>query len=55
MGLSQEAVAHAAEISARYYADVERGARNPSIDVGRKIAKALGMRLQDILDLVDRE
>jgi transcriptional regulator with XRE-family HTH domain len=51
--LSQEAVAHAAGISARYYADVESGKRRISIEIGCKVATALTCRLQDLLDDAD--
>jgi XRE family aerobic/anaerobic benzoate catabolism transcriptional regulator len=54
LGLSQEAVAHAAGISVRYYADVERGSRSLSIRVGKQIAAALETRLQDLLEEADR-
>jgi len=50
---SQEDVAHAADISTRYFADVERGSRSVSVAVARRIAKALSMRLQDLLDAAD--
>ncbi len=53
LGLSQEAVAHAAGISTRYYADIERGKRSVSIVVGRSIARAIETSLQDILNAVD--
>ncbi len=54
-GLSQEDVAYTAEIGLRYYVDVEHGKRRLSIEVGQKIAQALGLRLQDVLDLVTRD
>jgi DNA-binding XRE family transcriptional regulator len=51
LGMSQEAVAHAAGISSRSFADVERGSkRSPSIMVGYRIAAALYTRLQAVLD-----
>jgi XRE family aerobic/anaerobic benzoate catabolism transcriptional regulator len=50
---SQEETAHAAGISTRYFADVERGTRSVSVAVARRIAKALSMRLQDLLDHAD--
>jgi transcriptional regulator with XRE-family HTH domain len=50
LGLSQEAVAHAAGISVRYCADAERGSRSLSIGVGKWIAAALDLRLQELLD-----
>jgi transcriptional regulator with XRE-family HTH domain len=50
---SQKDVAHAADISTRYFADVERGSRSVSLAVAQRIAKALSMRLQDLLDDAD--
>ena len=50
---SQEETAHAAGISSRYFADVERGTRSVSVVVARRIARALSMKLQDLLDLAD--
>lgn len=54
LGLSQEAAAHEADISARYYADVERGTRAVSVDVACRIAGALDTTLQSILDVIER-
>ena len=54
IGLSQEAAAHEAGISARYYADVERGTRAVSVQVAWKIATALGTKLQTILNAAER-
>lgn len=52
--LSQEAAAHEAGISARYYADVERGTRSVSVQVACRIAAALDTKLQSILDAAER-
>jgi len=54
LGLSQEAAAHEAGISARYYADVERGTRSVSVEIACRIASALDTKLQSILDTADR-
>lgn len=54
LGLSQEAAAHEAGISSRYYADVERGTRFVSVEVACRIAAALDTKLQSILDAVER-
>ena len=54
LGLSQEAAAHEAGISARYYADVERGTRAVSVEVAGRIARALDTKLQVILDEAER-
>jgi len=53
LGLSQEAAAHEAAVSARYFADVERGTRSVSVEVACRIAGALGTTLQSILDAVE--
>jgi len=54
LGLSQEAAAHDAAISARYYADVERGTRAVSVQIACRIAAALDTKLQSILDAAER-
>ena len=50
-GVSQEELAHLAEIHQTYLSGVERGKRNPSILVLDRIAAALGL---DIADLTKR-
>nr|WP_305959604.1 helix-turn-helix transcriptional regulator [Aurantiacibacter sp. 219JJ12-13]MDP5263020.1 helix-turn-helix transcriptional regulator [Aurantiacibacter sp. 219JJ12-13] len=49
-GESQEAFADHAGIHRTYISDIERGARNPTIEVVAKIAKALGVRPGELLD-----
>ena len=49
-GLSQEAFAHEAKIHRTYVSDLERGARNPSIKLVDRLARALGVKLGDLLD-----
>ena len=49
-GLSQEGFAFEAEIHRTYVSDVERGARNPTITVVEKFAKALGVSPGYLLD-----
>lgn len=49
-GLSQEAFAHNAGIHRTYISDIERGARNPTIEVVAKIAKALNVPAGSLLD-----
>ena len=49
-GLSQENFAHDADLNRTYVSDLERGARNPTIRVVDKLAKALGVGLGDLLD-----
>jgi len=49
-GLSQEAFAFEAKIHRTYVSDIERGARNPTITVVEKLAKALGVKASRLLD-----
>lgn len=49
-GLSQEELAHEADSNRTYISDVERGTRNPSIEVVERIAKALSVKMGDLLD-----
>jgi transcriptional regulator with XRE-family HTH domain len=49
-GWSQEEFAFRAEIHRTYVSDLERGARNPTITVVEKLAKALEVKLGDLLD-----
>jgi len=47
-GLSQEALAHAANVHQTYVSDLERGKRNPSIIVLDRLAKALDADIADL-------
>lgn len=49
-GLSQEAFADEAGLHRTYISDLERGARNPTITVVDKIAKALKVPIGRLLD-----
>ena len=49
-GWSQEALAHEADIHRTYISDLERGARNPTVMVVDKLAKALGVPMGALLD-----
>jgi transcriptional regulator with XRE-family HTH domain len=49
-GLSQEAFADEAGLHRTYISDIERGARNPTITVVEKLAKALKMPAGRLLD-----
>ena len=51
MGLSQEAFADLAELHRTYISDIERGQRNPTIQVVEKIAVALNVSAGALLDL----
>lgn len=47
--VTQAEVAKRADINVNYYARLERGEENPSMDVLLRIAKALKMKSSDIL------
>jgi transcriptional regulator with XRE-family HTH domain len=49
-GWSQEAFAFEAGLHRTYISDLERGARNPTITVVEKLAKALGVKPGALLD-----
>ncbi len=49
LGLSQEQLAHDAEITLRYLGMVERGQQNASVAVVARIAAALGATPADLL------
>lgn len=51
MGLSQEAFADLAELHRTYISDIERGQRNPTIQVVEKIAVALNVSAGALLEL----
>lgn len=48
--ISQEELALRADLSRTYVSEVERGARNISIDNMDLLAQALGVSLQDLVD-----
>jgi transcriptional regulator with XRE-family HTH domain len=48
-GLSQEELAHRAEVHQTYLSGVERGRRNPSVIVLDRIAAALGLDIEDVV------
>lgn len=47
--MSQAQVAGLVEIHPNYYARIERGDANPSLDILLKIAKALGIKSSNII------
>jgi transcriptional regulator with XRE-family HTH domain len=49
-GLSQEAFADHAGLHRTYISDIERGARNPTIEVVDRLARALEVRIGELLD-----
>jgi transcriptional regulator with XRE-family HTH domain len=50
-GLSQEECAHRAKVHQTYLSGVERGIRNPTVTVLGKLAKALGVEVEDLVRL----
>lgn len=53
--LDQEQAAARIGLSYRYFAEVERGVRNPTIDVLAAIAKALDVSVADLVDVESRK
>ena len=53
-GLSQEALAERARLHPTYVSMVERGVRNPTLDVAARIAKALKVSLSRLIEEVER-
>jgi transcriptional regulator with XRE-family HTH domain len=49
-GLSQETLAHQAEIDRTYLPGIEKGERNVSITIIEKIAKALNVKISTLFD-----
>jgi len=52
-GFSQEELAWRASLHRSYLADIERGARNPSLQTIEKLAKALKVSLSTLLQPLD--
>jgi transcriptional regulator with XRE-family HTH domain len=48
MGISQEVLAEQAALHRTYISDIERGARNVSLDNIEKLAKALQISISDL-------
>jgi len=48
-GFSQEKLAERAGVHPTHVGLVERGERNPTLDVAASLAEALGMRLSDMI------
>ena len=50
VGFSQEKLAEKADLSTVFISRIERGVESPSVDNLLKIAKALGVRVRDLVD-----
>lgn len=48
--LTQEELAHRADLDYSYINQIENGKRNPSMEAVEKIAKALGVKAKDLID-----
>ena len=53
-GLSQEQFAERADLDRTYVSGVERGVRNPTLQVINRIAKALDVPLADLFAATDK-
>jgi transcriptional regulator with XRE-family HTH domain len=51
--LSQEALAHLAELDRTYIPSIEKGERNVSIEVIQKLSIAFGIKISDLLKGLD--
>ena len=49
IGLSQEALAHAADLDRTYVSGIERGRRNPTVVVLEQLARALRVPMGDLV------
>jgi transcriptional regulator with XRE-family HTH domain len=54
LGLTQEEFAERARIHRTYLSDVERGTRNLSLVNIERVAEALGLKLSELFELVER-
>jgi DNA-binding XRE family transcriptional regulator len=52
-GLSQEQFALKYEVDRTYISGIERGKRNPTIEIVQKLARALGVSIADLFDGCD--
>jgi len=49
-GITQEALAHDAKVALRLLGGIERGQRNPSVEIVGRLALALGAQPRDLFD-----
>ncbi len=54
LNLTQEELAEKADTHRTYLADIERGARNPSIETVRRLAKALEIPISEIFQTAEQ-
>jgi transcriptional regulator with XRE-family HTH domain len=54
LGISQEELAYRAGLHRTYVSDVERGARNPSLESVEKLAQALGLSVPTLFERIAR-
>jgi transcriptional regulator with XRE-family HTH domain len=54
-GISQEALAGRAKLHRTTMSEIERGRSNVSIDIAERIARALGVRLSELLAEAERQ
>jgi len=54
-GWSQEQLSEAAGLDRTYVSSLERGLRNPTLTTQQRLAKALGMPLQDLIREAERD
>lgn len=52
-GLSQEGLAHLAELDRTYIPSIEKGERNVSIEVIHKLSVAFGIKISELLKGLD--
>jgi DNA-binding XRE family transcriptional regulator len=54
IGMTQETVAHDADISTRHYQDIEAGRKGASLVIAIRIAKAMNSNLNLIVNAAER-
>jgi transcriptional regulator with XRE-family HTH domain len=53
-GVSQEELAHRADLDRTYVSGIERGRRNPTVESLVSIAEALGLRLSRLITVAEQ-
>ncbi len=54
IGMTQETVAHDADISTRHYQDIEAGRKGASLIIAIRISNAMNVSLQRIVNAAER-